>query len=260
MPTVDQLTPATAASSTDELPTSQGGILRSITRAQLLAGTQPAIALPPGTLLGRVSPTIGSPETITLGAGLSLVAGSLVAATPPAPSLAGLDASSALVTPSGASAARSLASLLADSVTPGSFGAVGDGVTDDTAAIAAAIATLRPVRLGPRTYATTGQWTIGVHAILIGAPGQSTLRRIAQATNGAWINITGGSFRAQGVTFDANRAAIALESWGVLVAPTCSITEFRDCSFLNAQGPTLGNGLTIQASRSSHCQPCHRCL
>ena len=248
MPTVDQLTPATAASSTDELPTSQGGILRSITRAQLLAGTQPAIALPSGTLLGRVSPSIGSPETVTLGTGLSMVGGSLVAAAPPPPSIAGLDASAALVTPSGASTARPLASLLADSVAPESFGAVGDGVTDDTAAISAAIATLRPVRLGPRTYATTGQWTIAVPAILIGAPGQSTLRRIAQTGNGAWINITAPSFRAHGISFDANRATIALESWGVLVAATCSTTEFRDCSFLNAQGPTLGNGLTIQAS------------
>ncbi len=121
-------------------------------------------------------------------------------------------------------------------------------MTDDTAAIAAAIASLRPVRFGPRTYATTGQWTIPVAAILLGAPGQSTLRRIAQAGAGAWINITGPSFRAHGIIFDANRATIPLESWGLLVSANCTATDFRECSFLNAQGPTLGNGLTIQAS------------
>jgi hypothetical protein len=230
------------------LPASQAGIVRSVTRAQLLAGTQPALNLPTGTLLGRVSVAVGAPETITIGQGLSLTGGSLAAVPAPTPNLAGLDASGALATPAGATKSRSLADLLADSVSPESFGAIGDGVTDDTAAIAAAIATLRPVRLGPRTYLTTGQWTITVPTILIGAAGETILRRGAQTTGGAWINITGPSFRAQNIIFDANRATITEESWGVLVGPSCITTDFRGCSFLNAQGATLGTGLTIQAS------------
>ena len=254
MPTVDQLPPAVATTDSDELPASQAGILRSVTRAQLLAGTQSAINLAQGTLLGRISPAIGGPEPVTIGAGLTLSGGALALAPAPAIALGGMNASAALVTPAGATVARTLADLLAASVMPESFGAVGDGVTDDTAAIAAAIATLRPVRLGPRTYATSGQWAIPVAATLVGAPGQTIIRRIGQASNNAWINILGPSFRAHGIIFDANRAAISVESWGLLVAPGCLVTDFRLCSFLNAQGATLGNGLTIQVSDPAVCR------
>ena len=77
MPTIDQLAPATAASDTDELPANQSGIARKITRAQLLAGLQPQIAVGTGNLLGRVTAGIGSPEQIAIGANLSLADGTL---------------------------------------------------------------------------------------------------------------------------------------------------------------------------------------
>jgi hypothetical protein len=79
MSTIDQLAPATAASDSDELPASQGGIVRKVTRAQILAGVQPQIAIGSGNLLGRVSTGTGSPESITVGANLSLTNGTLSA-------------------------------------------------------------------------------------------------------------------------------------------------------------------------------------
>ncbi len=187
-------------------------------------------------LLGRQSTGVGAPEAITLGAGLALAAGTLSAVTPPL-SLAGLDASATLLTPDGASTPIASGDSAGRSVSPESFGAVGDGVTDDTAALAAAIATLRPVRLGPRTYATTGQWTIPVAATLLGTPGQTTLRRIGQTSGSAWISIKGPSFTAEGVTFDANSPAVPGESWAVLVTAACLQTSFRACVFRNAGGP-----------------------
>ena len=247
MPTVDQLEAAPAATDTDELVASQAGTLRRMTRAQLLAGTQSEITLTSGYLLGRQSSGVGTPEAIALGSGLAMTGGRLSAVIPTV-SLSGLDASTALVTPDGAMTPCRIATLMAAAVSPESFGAVGDGVTDDTAALAAAVATQRPVRLGPRVYATSGQWTIPITATLIGTPGQSILRRIGQQTGSAWISINGPRFTAEGITFDANSPTVPGESWAVLVTATCLQTTFRACSFRNAGGATLGNGLTILAS------------
>jgi hypothetical protein len=79
MPTIDELPAATAASDTDELITSQGGTARKVTRAQLLSGVQPELAMQSGYLLGRSSAGTGDPESITIGANLTLAVGTLTA-------------------------------------------------------------------------------------------------------------------------------------------------------------------------------------
>lgn len=83
MPTIDQLAPATAAADTDTLLVSQNGTARKVTRAQVLSGVQPALAIPSGSLLGRASAGIGAPETIAIGSNLSLNGKTLVAAAAP---------------------------------------------------------------------------------------------------------------------------------------------------------------------------------
>lgn len=80
MPTISELAPVTAAADTDELPVSQGGITRKVTRSQVIAGLQQQIVTKSGTLLGRNSTLDGEPEGIQVGSNLLLSNGTLSAA------------------------------------------------------------------------------------------------------------------------------------------------------------------------------------
>ena len=79
MPTIPQLPAATQINPDDELPLSQGGVTRSVTVGELFAGTQPALTVSSGTLLGRVSLGAGGPEPVSVGLGLALSNGALSA-------------------------------------------------------------------------------------------------------------------------------------------------------------------------------------
>ena len=230
MPTIDQLETAQATADIDLVPLSQGGFVRHASRAQLLATTQPLLALAQGQLLGRASAGVGGVEAITLGANLAVSGNTLVANT---------------------------SILLEEALPIEAFGARGDGTTDDSAALAAAIATGRPVRLSARTYAINGQFTTAAPVVtLIGTPGLSTLKRLRQVGDGAWISIQASSFFADGIIFDANCAAVAQDSWGVLITSACQQADLQRCAFRNAAGPTLGSGLVFLASDpspSTHC-------
>ena len=61
MPTIDQLDAAAASADTDEFPASQSGVARKVTRAQIVAGLQPTLAVPQASLLGRNSAGTGAP-------------------------------------------------------------------------------------------------------------------------------------------------------------------------------------------------------
>ena len=72
MPTLDQLAPAIAVSDTDEMLVSQNGICVKATRAQVIAGLQEELLLPRGSLMGGNSAGTAGPETISVGANLTL--------------------------------------------------------------------------------------------------------------------------------------------------------------------------------------------
>ena len=278
MPSIEDLAAATGVSDDDELPVSQSGAVRRATRAQIIAGVQPQLVLAQGELLGRISAGSGGAETVLVGANLTLAGGTLSAPTPYSPvalpagrsvggsdlvplvqggvnvalpyaefmaglgALAGFDLSQHRAAGEGAPHPRSFGSILADAATPEEFGAVGDGVTDDTAALAAAVATGRPVRLGPRAYAVRGQWTITTATQLFGTRGSTRFVRPAQDSGGAWISVQ-AAFEAHGISFDATCCSAA-GTWAVLVTSECSSSLWMDCQFLGAAGP-LGCGICI---------------
>ena len=79
MPTIKQLPPIGQVNPTDELPLSQGNFTGGVTVATLLGGTQPALTLAAGKLLGRASPGPGGPEALGVGAGLQVANGAVQA-------------------------------------------------------------------------------------------------------------------------------------------------------------------------------------
>jgi hypothetical protein len=79
MPTIPQLPPVTMSGAQDELPVSQQGITRSVTVSEPLSSVQPAIELPSGELLGRVSLGPGGPEPVQVGVGLAVSDTTIVA-------------------------------------------------------------------------------------------------------------------------------------------------------------------------------------
>jgi hypothetical protein len=289
MPTIDELPPAVSVSDSDELVVSQSDIARSATRAQLLSGVQPALAVPSGSLLGRLSAGIGAPETITIGANLIVGNGTLSAPAPflidglpaggdPMPTdqvvigqggqnaalsyatfmagigaLPGINGSNISAVAVGATLARPLAEYFSDALSIESFGAVGDGVTDDTAAFVAAAASGRPLRLDARIYIVNGPLTLTGATAIVGVPGSTILRRASLVVSPNWIDVSAGSLVLDGVVFDAGGLAGA-DMAAVTIGAACSAASIVRSGFINASGTTSGCGLAITSGAGSDFQ------
>jgi parallel beta-helix repeat protein len=290
MPTIGQLPAASSVADTDELPIFQNGQTLAATRAQVLAGVQASLTVPQNTLLGGVGPGTAAPVPISIGANLSLsgstlsataapfAISSLPAGVTPRPAdivpigqnsanagvsyanflggiagVSGLPGGALLATANGANTARTISALAANAVSIEDFGAVGDGVTDDSTALLAALASGNPVRLGAKTYAIAGECDISAASCtLLGVPGLTEVTRPAQSKLGnsstaAWISISSVACFIDGIIFDAN-SSITTDTYAVAIQPSCTKSIVTRCLFRNAQGPNNGSGLTYVAS------------
>ncbi|MGE4481999.1 collagen-like protein [Acidocella sp.] len=79
MTTIAQLPAASSVGEGDLLPLSQAGLVYSVTVAGLRSGLQSTINVPSGALLGRVSVGTGGPEAVSVGDGLAIESGALMA-------------------------------------------------------------------------------------------------------------------------------------------------------------------------------------
>jgi hypothetical protein len=303
MTTIAQLPPASSVSDSDELAIFQNGQTLAATRAQLLAGVQRSLTVSQNTLLGGVGPGTTAPVAISIGANLSLSGTTLSAAatpfvisslaagsTPQAKDIvpvsqngvnvgvnyanflaglggvAGLPGGALVATANGATTARTISALVANAVSIEDFGAKGDGVTDDSAALLAAVASGAPVRLGAKTYAVAGECDVGGSTCtLLGVAGLTTIKRSAQSRSGtsgtpAWISFSAATLAIDGVIFDAN-TAITTTTYGVVVQGGCTKSRITNSVFCNARGAGAGSGLTYLSSdpavtqhRIDHCE------
>jgi len=286
MPTIDDLPPAVSVSDSDELVVSQSDVARKATRAQMLSGVQPALAVSQNSLLGRLSAGIGEPESIAIGENFVVKCGTISApapflidilpsAGPPQGSdlvavaqgggnaaqnyaafmgglsdLTGISGSNLLAAPTGGMGSRQISDILADAISIESFGAVGNGATDDTAAFAAALLTSRPIRLDGRVYVVNGPLLISEETTWLGVPNETVLLRLEVTSQQPWIECTGQSLCVTGIIFNSNDLA-ASNSPSFQINNACTHTKFVSCQFLNAVGSTGGHGLLITSSNDA---------
>lgn len=156
--------------------------------------------------------------------------------------------------------ATTVQSKLRENVSVKDFGAVGDGITDDTAAIQAAINSgAKCVMLVSGTYKVTAQLTLITGQTLRGQGAYVTTIIAAASTNFEYLayNSGGSGINISGITFDVNQVnrVTSLTTRGMGLTLT-GVTDchISDCTFQNAIGSASipGVGCAIGGS-SSRC-------
>lgn len=230
MPTISQLPAAGPINAADLAPVSQSGTTAATTIGDLLAGVQPAIFAPTGSLLGRNSLGAGGPETVTVGSGLSLAGGTISAV-----GITGLTATSTI-------AATDLVGISqggADRTI--SYSAFLDGMTIDIAQPAAP------------TADTDTLWV---------AQGSSTMLRQTFAAIWSWVATKLPSYRRPVVEITTNTTLDGTVHNGAILVCTQAVTlspafinmgSGFSCDIINLSGSlvTLGTGITTSAGSAS---------
>jgi hypothetical protein len=149
--------------------------------------------------------------------------------------------------------ARQNVDKLNDIVSVRDYGAKGDGVTNDTAAFAAAAtsaAALKQMLFIPGGTYVIGNWTPSASLYVYGAGASNTiLRRPANAvTNDAVINLTQGGVTLESLTVDGNKANNTLASQCISVTSNGNYT-MRGLVVRNAKAVGgFGSGIAMSST------------
>lgn len=237
--------PSRSANSSPSAPATSGGEGARLTRRRTI-----------GTLAGV--------------AALPAVAGTLYAATRRDGAPTGtIDPAERYVPPHPGAVPRSIAQELADApVSPEQFGAAGDGRTDDTKALQAALDSGRSVRLAQgRDYLLRERLRLAADGVSIGGGGRIRIAPDfhvnADAEGGHThmraLFVTGRDVTIEGIIFDASRAPVGNAVENGFIWTTAPYTMVRDCLFIgNRKGSciwALGNApyLSVLGCRFRDC-------
>ena len=117
---------------------------------------------------------------------------------------------------------RTIAARLADTISVRDFGAVGDGIADDTAAIAAALASgARCVVLPDGSYRTTAPLAVPAKTVLLGAGRDATILKVAH--DGYGITWSGAEY----VDGAVDGLRVELPATNTAAAIRCKGNNFR---------------------------------
>lgn len=162
------------------------------------------------------------------------------------------NASSATALATGSTTARTLANRFADVVNVKDFGAVGDGVTDDTAAIQNAINSVKSIQFPEGTYCISNTLTInGVSKKLFSL--SAKIQRLPSSTASSILNIINNAeIEVEGIIFDGNKS-LNSNPINCVSVNQCNYSKFINCQFINAKVGTgnTGNGLIFITNLSN---------
>ncbi len=147
-----------------------------------------------------------------------------------------------------------LGTITVDNVNVKMFGAIGDGVTDDTIAIQAAIDSLSSggklfFPLG--TYLITGNSVIANKSLKISGEVGTILKIVASISSSLKLLQTSGSNRylIEDIIFDVNNAETDTSSLQSLYLSGVDFALVRNCKFINSAAPTYDKTVTSHKIR-----------